>query len=268
MDRIERIELAALTQGVGSPLVFLHGWATDKTVWLYQRKFFHRRYGVVMPDLRGYGFSVWQPAEDLLSAMVDDVAWFLESRQIGPSTIIGWSLGGQLALRIAVEKPEWVKSLVLVSTTPKFISDKEFPYGHPVAAIRKLAQDIRQHLAEGIHGFYLQLFSDTERKNKAFDLAYEILEQCVLPSEAAALAGLELLKVTDLRPDLEKVKVPTLIIHGCEDTICPPGAAEYMAKRIPEARLEWLEHAGHVPHLTHPEEFNCGLERFLKQRKI
>lgn len=253
-----------MTQGVGQALVFLHGWATDKTVWRYQREYFHKEYNVVMLDLRGYGFSEWRPAEDLLSAMADDVAGFLESRGIGQSTIIGWSLGGQVALRLTVTRPELVKSLVLVSTTPKFVSDKEFFSGLPVVSVKRLALDVKRDTKKAISDFYRRLFSPAEAKEKNFRQAYGILKQCVLPSEAAALAGLHVLKTTDLRQDLNKVKAPTLVIHGRNDIICPVGAAEYMASMISDSQLKLLNQAGHCPHLTRTEEFNHYLENFLQ----
>jgi len=258
------VELTAITEGTGEPLLFLHGWAMDKTVWIHQQKYFSEKYNVIALDLRGYGCSGWQMSDDLLSAMAGDVAGFLESRQLRKTCVIGWSLGGQVALKLALDRPELLKSLVLVSTTPKFVSDEEFPCGISTASLKKLAMDIKKDFISGINEFQNQLFCRTEIKEKRFRPAFEILKQCAPPCLPAALAGLNILKTTDLRPDLNKIRLPVLVVHGKEDTICLPGAAEYMAEHIPGARLEILEKTAHLPYLTSAQQFKLLLDSFLQ----
>ncbi|MCK4424034.1 MAG: alpha/beta hydrolase, partial [Candidatus Omnitrophica bacterium] len=125
--------------------------------------------------------------------------------------------------------------------------------------------DIKKDLISGISDFQSRLFCRAEIKEKRFRPAFQILKQCKPPSPDAALAGLEVLKKTDLCLQLKNVQARTLIIHGREDTICPFGAAEYMARQIPNARLEILDNTGHVPHLTRREKFNSILNDFLKE---
>ncbi|MCK4248444.1 MAG: alpha/beta fold hydrolase, partial [Candidatus Omnitrophica bacterium] len=190
---------------------------------------------------------------------------FLQKNQIDRANIIAWSLGAQVALRLTLDRPELVQSLVLVSTTPKFIADDNFPHGLSSAQVRKRALDIKKDLISGINDFQSRLFCRAEIKEKRFRPAFQILKQCKPPSLDAALAGLEVLKTTDLRSELKNIQIPTLIIHGKEDSICPFPAAEYMAQTIPNAHLELMENTGHVPHLTRPEKFNSILNDFLKE---
>jgi len=133
---------------------------------------------------------------------------------------------------VAAKFPEKVNALVLVSTTPKFIAAADFPCGLPLALLRRLEKRIK---AEGIKAFHSLVFPAGHQAGLA-DLPVE-----------QALHELSALEKVDLRWILSSIKVPTLIIHGDQDEICPPGAAAYLQANIAGSELVMLPGVKHAP---------------------
>ena len=202
--------------------IFLHGFATTPEIW---------------PE-GGPRLSF----DDL-----EKTAEGLGSR-LGPGNIlIGWSMGGMVAMMVAAKYPEKVAKLVLVSTTTKFVASPDFPHGLSPALLRSLRKRIKK---EGIKAFHSLVFKNMSRVGLA-DLTTEQAER--------ELAELE--KV-DLRPWLKDIRVPTLIIHGEKDDICLPSAAQYLNDKIEGSELVMLSGVGHAPMVEAPEVFNSLLKNY------
>lgn len=203
--------------------VYLHGFATGPAIWQ------------------------WQPAgyapELDFSDLQAESAWLAGAIQPG-TVLIGWSMGGMVALQTAGLSLENVKALVLVSTSPKFISSPDFPYGLPLALLKKIEKKIKQ---VGVSAFHELVFGN----KTVTGLAETSIEQA--EKELAELARV------DLRELLPEIEVPTLIIHGDRDEICLPEAARYMADNIPGSKLVMLEGVGHAPMVEAPEKLNEAL---------
>lgn len=186
--------------------IFLHGFATTPEIW----------------------------PEGGPRLAFDDLEREAESvgRSLGQKVeLIGWSMGGMVAMMVAARYPEKVSKLVLVSTTPKFVASPDFPHGLPLALLRSLRKRIRK---EGTKAFHSLVFKDGKKVGLA-DLTVEQAERELAELEKA-----------DLRPLLDKIRIPTLIIHGDKDEICLPSAAVYMKERIGNSELVMLEGVGHA----------------------
>lgn len=197
-------------------LVFLHGFATTPEIWPGGGPHLHF---------------------DDFEREAERVGKGLGNR----TNLVGWSMGGMVALLVAARYPEKVEKLVLVSTTPKFIATDDFPAGLPLALLRRLEKRIK---AEGIRAFHSLVFPDGHSTGLA-DLTID-----------QALKELAALEQVDLRGLLSSVKAPTLIIHGDKDEICLPGAAQYMSEAIAGSELVLMAEVGHAPLIETPERFN------------
>ncbi|MFA6169738.1 MAG: alpha/beta fold hydrolase [Candidatus Margulisiibacteriota bacterium] len=185
------------------------------------------------------GPGIWQelPAGSAPELCFEDLA--VEARRVAEmlppqSCLVGWSMGGMLAVKAALLAPDKVARLVLISTTPKFLAAADYPAGLSPALLARLTKKIKR---EGLGAFYELVFK--EKKPVA---------PLDLPPDSAA-HELAALAAVDLREEISELRLPTLVVHGDQDEICLPAAAEFTAKNIPESRLAWLKGVGHVPQL-------------------
>jgi len=210
-------------------LVYLHGFATNPQVWHNQKVDY---------------------APEINFENMDAESQKLADQLNRGSILVGWSMGGMLALKMAAIAEGNIRALVLVSTTPKFIKSPDFPYGLPLALLRRLEKRVR---IEGTAAFHNLVF----KNRRSIGLAHLSWEE--VGKEFNQLAQI------DLRGLLSKVSIPTLIIHGDRDEICLPSAAEYMKENISGSELVMLPGVGHAPMVEVPELFNSQLDRFIEK---
>jgi pimeloyl-[acyl-carrier protein] methyl ester esterase len=210
--------------------VFLFVFAFDSQIWHDQEGF--------TPDLR-------------FECIDKTAAKLSEKMKAGDkNALIGWSMGGMVAMRAATMAPEMISALALVSTTPKFIRSKDFTHAVPRSLLERLKKRIR---TEGITAFHSLVLKD-DRSVGQSQISWERAEK--------ELAELERV---DLRNILYDIRIPTLIIHGAEDHICLPGSAEYMKEKIAKSELVMIEGVGHAPMIEAPQIFNQHLRGFIER---
>lgn len=150
-----------------------------------------------------------------------------------PTHLLGWSLGGMLALEAAAAQPALVQSLFLINTTPRFTTATDWPHGLPPAEVRALSRALRKDVAAGLAGF-LALNAKPH--------------SCTTTLPAGPLAtleaGLRYLGEADLRPLLSAVACPALVIHARADAVIPPAAGARLATALP-SRQQVVE-TGHA----------------------
>lgn len=171
------------------------------------------------------------------------------------TVLIGSSYGGMLAIQMASRHPERFKALVLAGSSAKFADEKDGT--HPVI-IKKLKKDLERNFEETMKSCYKTFFSKTE-----LQLAEQFVNDQIPPDKKTAIDMLCELEGLDLREVLRDIAIPTLIIHGDKDEVCPVGAAEFLHRNIKGSRLNILKGAGHMPFYTRAGEFNKILEEFL-----
>ena len=258
------VKLNYLSAGEGKPLVFLHGWAMCSRVWKYQLERFSKDYQVIALDLRGHGESHNEVGECTLSSLTLDIIHLIEGLQLQKVTLVGWSLGVSLILKLCSLASSHIDSLVLVDGTPALVARGDFPYGLPPAVVKRMLRLIRSNFTRALSMFYQLLLSDTEEEMDHREEVWDLLtDSHYLPHKEVASALLMDFAREDLRGELGKVTVPVLLVHGGKDRICLPGAARYMREQLKNAEILFFPEAGHAPFLTHAEFFNIQLKKFL-----
>jgi pimeloyl-[acyl-carrier protein] methyl ester esterase len=255
------VKLCFESAGEGAPLVLVHGWGMSRSVWYALRDLVtdHR---VIAADLRGHGQSSAPPASYGFDAFADDLLVLFEQLQLSKAVLVGWSMGAMVALMACARIRNRLAALVLVSGTPKFIADEDYPFGLPPAATKGLALRLKRDYPRAMADFFQGMFAEGEISPAEFRRIKEAAADR-LPEQEAAQQSLVSLSTTDLRPLLPSVDLPVLLVHGSADTICLPSASRYMAKQLPNARLEIFEGVGHAPFLSRPVDFTAVLTRFL-----
>lgn len=241
------------------PLVCVHGWSLNGRVFDALRAALPAGYPLQTLDLPGHGGSPWQGDQTSLEAQTD---WLLH-RLPPRCALLGWSLGGQLALQAALQAPARIAALVLVASTPRFVSGDDWLHGMAGPVFDRFAAGLTQDWQALVDEF-LQL---QVRGGRAADSTLQALRAALAaqgpPRPAALAAGLELLRHTDLRPAVAQINVPALVVGGQHDRITPPAAQAWLAQALPQGCSVQIERAGHAPFLSHPQQFAAALQQFL-----
>jgi pimeloyl-[acyl-carrier protein] methyl ester esterase len=239
-------------------MVFLHGWGQSARIWDHQAAHFSPRCPVSTPNLPGHGGADDAPA----GAWLDILASRLPDQ---PSILVGWSLGGMLALQLAHAFPERVAGLALVATTPCFTRAPDWPQGCDEATLQAFTEGASTHSAKQLGRFFaLMLQGDALPRSRFNALAREAIDREHPPSAAGLATGLALLTGLDLRPLLPGIGQPAWVAHGDGDAIIPPAAGHALAERLPHAAWHGFAHAGHAPFLTQAEAFQNTLEAWCQ----
>lgn len=226
-----------------NPLVLWHGWGMHPAVWDTLAAQLPLAPTVVA--LPGYaGRPDCQP--HALDALVDALMAGVDE----PITLCGWSLGAMLALRAAQRHPVKVARLVLIAATPRFVQGPDWPHGMTPEALAQFTQGVASDPATALKRF-IALFNQHDVNQRALgrELA-RALAVDPLPSVSALVAGLNVLRDTDVRADLAHIHQPTLLLHGAHDPLMPLAAAQWLAAALPQATLAVLPEAAHAPFLS------------------
>ena len=255
-------DLYVEVNGSGPDLVLLHGWGLNVRVWDGLVEQFRGRFRMIAVDLPGHGRSAWSPGRGTPA----EQAWLIHSTLASISnrySLLGWSLGGQIALDLAAAMPGQIDKLVLVAATPRFAQSPDWPYGMPPATITKLATQLRQDYRQTVSDFLeLQVRGSIEGTGVLEQLRHALFVHGQARPEALE-AGLNTLATSDLRPTLPHVRTPTLVIGGQNDRITAPAASRALAQALPDARYVEMRRAAHAPFLSHRKEFAAVVDRFL-----
>lgn len=246
-------------------LVLLHGWGMNLRVWDPLAAALERHFRLIAIDLPGHGRSTWDPWANTPAAQA-----FRIHETLAPLTnryhLLGWSLGGQFALDFAAAMPAGIERLVLVSTTPRFLAAPGWRFGLKRTALARLVTAVHADPKAAVLAFLRQQVRGLAPRTAA--RACATLESALAvngaPSEEALQWGLARLAEADLRSALALVKKPTLVLAGQLDRITPAAASRALARALPRATFHQLRGAGHVPFLSHREQFVSLLHEFLR----
>ncbi|MFL6602862.1 MAG: pimeloyl-ACP methyl ester esterase BioH, partial [Steroidobacteraceae bacterium] len=260
-------ELYVEVNGSGPDLVLLHGWGLNVRVWDGLVEELRNRFRMIAVDLPGHGRSAWSaglgtPAEQ---------AWLIHSTLTSVSnrySLLGWSLGGQIALDLAAAMPGQVDRLVLVAATPRFAQSPNWPHGMQPSALTKLATQLRQDYRQTVSDFLeLQVRGSLEGSSVLEQLRKALFTHG--EAQPGALeAGLNTLATSDLRPTLSHVRAPALVVGGQNDRITAPAASRALAQALPDAIYVEMRRAAHAPFLSHKREFAELVDRFLRGGEV
>ena len=217
------------------PVVLIGSLGSDRSMWEEQIGPLSEKWPLIAVDLRGHGASPVPDGPYSMPALAADVLATLDNLRVRRAHIVGLSLGGAIAQQIALDAPERVTSLTLVSTAAKF--GEEQTWRDKAATVRS---EGTKALADTVARNW---FTPTFGEAGAFAEYEAMVSAC--PDEGYA-ACCEALAAFDSRPRLGEISAPTLVISAADDPSTPPDVVRVLADGIPGARLESVSPAAHL----------------------
>jgi pimeloyl-[acyl-carrier protein] methyl ester esterase len=252
-------ELYVESEGRGAPVVLLHGWGMHGGIWDDCAAALADDWRVSKVDLPGHGRSVPRPGIDRIEGLAEIVARHAPRRM----TLVGWSLGGMVAMDLAQRQPRRVERLVLVATTPRFVAGPDWDCGVDPQVLESFGARLGEDYRRTVRDFLtLQVRGDEHATQLLRSLRRRLFAHGD-PDPAALAQGLTVLAETDLRATIGRLRMPTLIISGDRDRLTPPEAGRWLADAIPDARHLSIGGASHAPFISHAEAFLDAVGEFL-----
>ncbi|MGH8321677.1 MAG: pimeloyl-ACP methyl ester esterase BioH [Gammaproteobacteria bacterium] len=248
------------TTGRGPDVFLVHGWALHSGVWSGIVPKLARTCRVTCVDLPGHGLNRDRPMPTTLAELSQQLV------RVAPEHAIwlGWSLGGLVSLRAALDFPGQLRALVLVSTTPRFVTADDWPCAMPLAQLQQFIAGLEQDYRKTVQRFLaLQVRGDASARDTLRQLREAVFARGE-PHPSGLAQGLKLLRDNDLRMELSHIAVPALVMVGDHDRLTPPQAGAALAAAIPGAKLLQFPGAAHAPFLSHPAEFIEALTGFMR----
>ncbi len=256
--RINDINLAYTDVGAGPPVVLIHGYPFNRSLWTEQAEALRSKYRVVAPDLRGFGDSDSSDGFARMKLLAEDVAALMDHLEIEQAVIGGLSMGGYVALAFARMIPARVKALVLADTRAQADTEEG-----KQARFHQAEKAVAEGMA-GIADAMLPKLLTPDTVSKRPELVKRVRDMMLKTKpQGAAAALLGMSEREDQTEFISSILVPTLILVGREDAITPVADSEMMQSRIEGSRLVVIENAGHVSNLEQTEHFNDALLGFL-----
>ncbi|MDE9430366.1 pimeloyl-ACP methyl ester esterase BioH [Xenorhabdus bovienii] len=238
-------------------LVMLHGWGLNSGVWRSVETRLSSHFRLHLVDLPGYGRS--QPYPAMTLAEMADTVW-----QQAPENALwlGWSLGGLVASRIALDHPTQVAGLITVASSPKFSAEGDWP-GIKPTVLRAFEHQLSEDFQKTVERFLaLQTLGTDSARQDARLLKSVILNQ-PMPTVEVLNAGLETLRTDDLRAELAQLQLPFLRLYGYLDGLVPRKIAAQLDDEWPHTHSVIMRNAAHAPFISHPDEFVDAVMEFV-----
>lgn len=252
---VDETRLYYTDRGKGVPLLFLHGLGSSTRDWAAQVDHFGDRYRLLRLDFRGHGRSERGEGPYSIAQFARDVAVFLRKQAGRPVHVVGLSMGGMVALELAVSAPHLLRGLVVVNS----VADMRLHSWHDVwfYISRRLTVQLlgMRRVGQLLAG---KLFVKPSQE----DLRRKFVRRWAQNDKQAYLWSVDAIMRWSVTDRLDRIDVPTLLISSDED-YTPVSAKERVAARMPNAELAVVDDARHALPVEHPEEFNEIVDSFL-----
>jgi len=272
MARAEYIEvepnvrLHITDAGEGRPVVLIPGWPLSDEMYEYQyNDLIKKNFRVIGITLRGFGKSDKPYGAYNYDVHASDIKKVLSKLDIKDAVLGGFSMGGAIAIRFAsADNGAHVSKLVLCgAAAPIWTQRNDFPYNLPKKAVDDLIELNYKDRPKLLSNF-AKIFSATETSLNE-GIGSWLNGICLSASSHATAQCLIALRDTDLRSDLTKITIPTVIMHGKKDKICSFDLAEQMKAGISNSQIVAFENSGHSLFLEETPKFNAELIKFAEK---
>jgi len=250
--------------GHGPNLTFIHGWGAQNSVWKdWIKTFFADQFTITLIELPGCGDSPTISADKDVQQQ-----WINALLNVMPETthLVGWSLGGLLAQKIAIQNPNRVLSLTCLASTPKFIQAKDWHWAVQPELLNNFMQALGKDTAATLTHFWKLQIQGSDGARQLIKLFISQMKQRKLPKLSSLTQGLQLLQEMDNRSQLEHLQLPVLWLLGENDPLIPKEFVAEFSTIQPQAEIQLIQGSAHMPFFSHPEKTAAALLEFLNKQ--
>jgi 3-oxoadipate enol-lactonase len=249
-------------QGAGDPILLIMGLGYPSCMWYRARPKLSAQYRTIALDNRGVGQSEMPPGPYPIALMASDALAVLDAAGVENAHVYGISMGGMIAQEFALQNPSRVRSLILGCTAcggPLAVRAK--PEANQMLMAR--AKMTAEQAAEAAIQFVYDPGTSREKIDEDLNV-----RRPWFPSSEAYSAQLQGILAWESYSRLDQITAPTLVIHGENDLLVPPGNGELIAQRIPGAKLVLIPHAGHIYTTDQPNASHQAVSDFLAEQRL
>lgn len=259
---VGELTLHVETAGVGPPLLLVHGFPLDHTMWSAQIAHCAATHRVIAPDLRGFGRSDVTDGVVTMEQFADDLAALLTNLGVAePVHLCGLSMGGYIAFAFLRRHRRRLRSLILCDT--RAAADSPEAAEQRQLTAERVLKEGTAFLAEGM---LERLFAAATRAEHPELVAATLGVMRAAPPRGVAAASRGMASRSAAGDDLlADIDVPTLVVVGSEDAISPAAEMQSFSGKIPKSHFVVLEEAGHLAPMEQPAQMNAVLDHFLRE---
>ena len=249
---IQKHKFRYVESGAGQPIIILHGLMGGLSNFSGVMNYFPgKKYHVIIPELPVYSMPILDTSVKSLS---DFLHKFISFRKLSDIILLGNSLGGHVGLLFIKSYPKLVKGLVLTGSSGLYENNMGdgYPKRGDYEYIKKKSEAV----------FFDPKIASKEIVDRVFESVND--RNKLLRTLALAKSAIR----HNMANELPKIKTPTAIIWGKQDTVTPPNVAKEFHELLPDSNLYWIDRCGHAPMMEHPQKFNTILENWLEARNF
>ncbi|MFQ3234749.1 MAG: pimeloyl-[acyl-carrier protein] methyl ester esterase [Paraglaciecola sp.] len=252
--------LQSRTRGCGPALVLLHGWGVNSGVWHSIASQLEHNFRVTYIDLPGFGINA---SVNLGSYSLQSIADMVSKCLPAKCHLLGWSLGGLVAQKIAIDHPAKIEQLLLVASSPKFVKTADWPGIEP-RILDFFAQQLQSEFNKTLDRFLAIQAMGSHSAKSDIKCIRQNIQYYPMPQLEALQGGLQILGQTDLRMFINIKNVAVHWMLGQLDTLVPITLTDYLDNSQPGHTYHIFKHASHACFISHPEEFIANLMATVK----
>jgi sigma-B regulation protein RsbQ len=250
-------------RGSGPPMLFIHGFGCDQTMWRLLAPHFAETHTCILMDLVGSGrsdLSAYDAGKYAnLQGYAADVCEVLAAVTSAPAICVGHSVSAMIGLLANLQSPDQFLAQVMVGPSPCYINDGDYVGGFERSDIDSLLETLESNFL----GWSSNMAPAIMGAPGQPELAVELTNSFCRTDPEIARQFARVTFLSDLRSELPKLQAPTLVLQCSDDLIAPVSVGEYLRRQIPNCTLRIIDNVGHCPHLSAPGASACAMEQFI-----
>ncbi|MES2679000.1 MAG: alpha/beta hydrolase [Bacteroidota bacterium] len=256
---INGVNLSVQDSGTnGEPIIFIHPFPFNKSVWQEQFDFLKKTNRVITYDIRGFGNSTLDVKKSSIPLYAEDLIQLMDDLQIKKVIACGLSMGGYILLNAVERYPERFSAIILADT--QCVADSKEEQQKRYDTIKTLEE---KGVTDFVEGFINKAFSPRTLENNS-ELVDKMRQLMLSNTVSAFTSGLSAMaQREETCTGLKNLSIPALVISGKNDIVIQPTQSELLFNNIPGAKLEFIEQAGHLANVEQPQAFNKIISNFI-----